>query len=48
MQIEDLGRSVATIAIWGAPAFAAWATGSPSIAWVFLLSLIATPMIWKD
>jgi hypothetical protein len=48
MQIEDLGRSLATIAVWVAPAFAVWATGSPAVAWVFLLSFIATSMVWRD
>lgn len=48
MHIEDLGRGLATIAVWSAPATAAWATGTPGIAWFFVLSFAATAMIWRD
>lgn len=48
MHIEDLGRSIATIAVWSAPAFTVWATGVPEIAWGFIASLMATIVIWND
>lgn len=48
MHIEDLGRGLATIGAWAAPAVAAWATGSAYVALTFFLSTVATMAIWKD
>jgi hypothetical protein len=43
---KEMGKGIATAAVWLGPALACWLTGSPGVAWTFVFSFFATMAIW--